>query len=63
MPSIGPRCQELRVSDAGRQWRLIYRIDPEAIVIIDMFRKTTQKTPKSAIHRSRRRLRDYDEER
>lgn len=62
MPSIGGRCHELRVSDDGRQWRLVYRIDVNAILVIDVFRKTTQKTPKTAIERCRRRLRDYDED-
>ena len=31
MPSIGPRCHELRVNDENATWRLIYRIDPDAI--------------------------------
>lgn len=62
MPSIGLRCHELRVADDGRQWRLIYRIDADAILAVDLFRKTTQKTPKKVIQRCRRRLRDYDED-
>ena len=36
MPSIGPRCHELRINDASGQWRLIYRIDGDAIVIADV---------------------------
>lgn len=63
MPSIGARCHELRVRDEGKQWRLIYRTDPDAILVIDLFRKTTQKTPKQAIDRCQRRLRQYDEDR
>lgn len=63
MPSIGPRCHELRVREDGKQWRLIYRIDTEAILVVDLFRKTTQKTPKQAIDRCQRRLRLYDEDR
>jgi phage-related protein len=63
MPSIGPRCHELRVGDDGRQWRLIYRIDPDAILAVDLFRKTTQKTPKKVIERCKRRLRHYEEDR
>jgi phage-related protein len=34
MPSIGPRCHALRVRDADHSWRLVYRIDPDAIVIV-----------------------------
>jgi phage-related protein len=63
MTAVGPGCHELRVGDDGRQWRLIYRVDADAILVIDLFRKTTQKTPKHAIERCRRRLRDYDEDR
>lgn len=62
MPSIGPRCHELRVRDEGKQWRLIYRTDTDAILVVDLFRKTTQKTPKQALDRCRRRLWQYDED-
>jgi len=31
MPSIGARCHELRVNDEASTWRLIYRIDSDAI--------------------------------
>jgi hypothetical protein len=34
MPSIGPHCYELRVNDTTDTWRIIYRIDPDAIVIV-----------------------------
>ena len=33
MPGIGARCHELRVRDEGQNWRIIYRIDSDAIVI------------------------------
>lgn len=39
MPSIGPRCHELRLRDEDRNWRVIYRIDADAIVIADVFAK------------------------
>jgi phage-related protein len=42
MPSIGPRCHELRISDAGRSWRIVYRLDSDAVVIADVFGKTTR---------------------
>jgi len=63
MPSIGARCRELRVRDEGKQWRLVYRTDPDAILVADLFQKSTQKTPKQAIARCRQRLRQYDENR
>jgi phage-related protein len=63
MPSIGSRCHELRVRDEGKQWRLIYRTDSDAILVVGLFRKTSQKTPKQAIDRSRGRLRQYEDDR
>lgn len=61
MPSIGPRCHELRVRDEGNNWRIIYRIDEDAIVIADVFPKKTQQTPKTVITACQRRLARYDE--
>ncbi len=60
MPSVGPRCHELRVRDENRNWRIIYRIDDDAIVIAEVFPKTTQKTPKQVIDGCQRRLTLYD---
>ena len=41
MPAIGSRCHELRIRDQDQNWRVIYRIDPDAIVIVDVFAKKT----------------------
>jgi len=60
MPSIGSRCHELRISDVTGQWRLIYRIDPDAIVIVEVFAKKSAKTPKAVLEVCRRRLKEYD---
>ena len=62
MPSIGARCHELRVRDGSRQWRLVYRTDPDAILVVGLFSKTTQKTPKQILDRCRMRLRRYEGE-
>lgn len=61
MPAIGPRCQELRVVDVDASRRIVYRTDPDAIVIAEVFRKTTRATPKQVIQNCRRRLREYDD--
>jgi phage-related protein len=60
MPAIGERCHELRIVDVDRTWRIIYRVDSDAIVIVDVFSKKSRTTPKSAIDRSKNRLREYD---
>lgn len=61
MPSIGSRCHELRVRDEDHNWRIVYRIDPDAIVIADVFAKTTRETPKHVIDACQRRLKRHDE--
>ena len=61
MPSIGERCHELRVIDVNATWRIIYRIDRDAIVILEVFSKKTRATPKAVINRSRKRMREYDD--
>ena len=60
MPTIGKRCHELRIRDKNVTWRIIYRIDSDAIVVADWFEKKTQTTPKSTIERCKKRLAVYD---
>jgi phage-related protein len=62
MSSIGSRCHELRITDDRREWRLIYRVDADAIVVGDVFVKTTQKTPARVIEQCRRRFARYDQD-
>jgi phage-related protein len=61
MPSIGKGCHELRITDKNFIWRIIYRIDPDAILIADVFKKKTQQTPKQVLADSKRRLKRYDQ--
>lgn len=61
MPSIGRRCHELRIVDAGKSWRIIYRLDSDAIVVADVFQKTTATTPGRVITECKRRLARYDQ--
>lgn len=60
MPSIGPQCCELRIKDADREWRILYRIDPDAILVLDVFQKQSRRTPQRLIDNCRRRLKNYD---
>ena len=62
MPTIGKRCHELRITDSHSIWRLVYRVDSDAIVILEVFEKKTSKTPKRIINVCKDRLRDYDYE-
>jgi phage-related protein len=60
MPTIGPRCHELGIADGAVTWRLIYRIDADAIVVAAVFKKKTAQTPKSVTDVCTHRYRDYD---
>jgi phage-related protein len=61
MTVIGRRCHELRVQDEAQTWRIVYRLDTDAVVIAAVFSKKTQKTPPDIIATSRRRLKSYDD--
>jgi len=61
MPSIGPRCHELRVQDRNLTWRIVYRVDPDAILILDVFEKKTQQTPNRVVQACKARLKVYDQ--
>ena len=62
MPSIETRCHELRINDKNLTWRIIYRIYADAILILDVFEKKTNKTPKSIIDICKQRIKRYDED-
>jgi len=61
MVSIGPGCHELRINDENMTWRIMYRTDDDAIVILDVFQKKSNRTPQSVIEVCKRRIRQYDE--
>jgi phage-related protein len=61
MPGIGPRCHELRVRDEDSNWRIVYRVDPDSIVIAEVFAKTTGQTPRRVIDACQHRLSRYDQ--
>jgi phage-related protein len=60
LPTIGKRCHELRINDEKTIWRVIYRIDSDAIILLDIFNKKTQQTPKKVIDICKLRIKDYD---
>ena len=64
LPSIGPRCHELRIDDTvtKKEFRIIYYIGSSAIAILEVFAKTTRTTPRSVIDHAKKRLRQYREQ-
>ena len=61
MPGIGSRCHELRIVDESDTWRIVYRTDKDAVVILEVFSKKTTQTPKAVLKVCQRRLREYDD--
>jgi phage-related protein len=60
LPDLGPRCGALRVRDAGHNWRIMYRIDADAVLVLEVYAKKTRKIPDEVLERCRRRLHEYD---
>jgi len=59
MPSIGAGCHELRINDLNGAWRVIYRIDEDAILIVEIFPKRTNQTPQQVAETCKQRLKRY----
>ena len=62
MPSIGTRCHELRINDENLIWRIIYRIDRDSILVLEVFEKKTNKTPKSITNICKQRIKRYEKD-
>ena len=60
MTGVGARCHELRITDQRVNWRIMYRIDTDAIVVFEVFSKKTGKTPRRIIDLCKNRLKEYD---
>jgi phage-related protein len=59
MPSIGKNCHELRITDSNKTWRVVYCTHSLAIVVLHVFAKTTQQTPKIVIDLCQSRLQEF----
>jgi len=59
MPNIGNACHELRVKDTAGEWRLVFALTADAIVVLDVFKKTTRETPLRVLEQCKRRLEQY----
>lgn len=59
MPSIDSHCHELRIPDSNQTWRIVYSIEPDAIIILEVFSKKSRATPKYVIDNAKSRLKRY----
>ena len=57
MPEVGRNCHELRIDDGGVTWRIVYHLDSDAVVILEVFQKKSRATPKQVLEVTRKRLR------
>lgn len=48
------------VNDESATWRIIYRLDTDAIVILEVFSKKSRVTPNAVINACKKRLKDYE---
>ncbi|MEZ6090895.1 MAG: hypothetical protein R3C05_23305 [Pirellulaceae bacterium] len=54
------KLRRLRIRDANHNWRIMYRIDSDAVLILEVYANKTPKIPKAVIGRCKRRMTEYD---
>jgi phage-related protein len=59
MPGVAPGCHELRIVDGHLNWRIMYYLATDAVVILDVFRKKTKTTPRTVMAECRQRLAEF----
>jgi phage-related protein len=61
MPSIGPRCFELRIDDIAlkKEWRIVYYVGRQAIAVLEVFVKDSRTTPDAVMVKCRHRLSEF----
>ncbi|HET6157606.1 MAG TPA: type II toxin-antitoxin system RelE/ParE family toxin [Dongiaceae bacterium] len=58
--TIGPNVREIRIRERSGAFRIIYQATlPDVVLVLNAFRKSTQKTPQHEIDKARARLSDY----
>jgi phage-related protein len=62
LPDIGKKCHELRIRDSRHLWRIVYYIDAEAVVILEVFDKETRRIPKHIADTCKKRLKRFRED-
>lgn len=46
--------------DAGHNWRIMFRIDVDAILVVEVYAKKTRTIPGTVMNKCKQRLRHYD---
>ena len=58
---VCPTCGALRVRDAEHNWRIMFRVDPDAVLVLEVYAKKTRTIPRAVIDRCKQRVKAYDE--
>jgi phage-related protein len=58
---VGPGCGALRIRDEENNWRIMYRVDPDAVLVLEVYAKKTKKILREVIDRCKKRLKNYDD--
>jgi phage-related protein len=45
LSDVGPRCGALRIRDADHSWRIMFRADPDAVLVLDVYAKRLARFP------------------
>ncbi len=59
MPIVGLGCHELRIVDATLNRRIMHHIATDAVVILEVFKKQTEATPRAVITACQRRVQEF----
>jgi phage-related protein len=62
LPDIGRNCYELRIREAQHFWRIVYHLDTDAVVILEVYGKDTNKMPRHVLDVCKARLKRYHED-
>ena len=57
--TVGRACHELRIVDEGKNWRIIYHLADDAVVLLEVFAKKSGRTPHWVLQNCRQRLANY----
>lgn len=55
LPDLRPRCGALRVRDAEHNWRIMYRNDSDAVLVLEVYAKKPRKIPDKVIEQCQQR--------
>jgi phage-related protein len=56
LPIVGPRCAALRIRDQEHNWRIMYRLDADAVLVLVVYAKKTRTIPQEVLDRCNKKV-------